>query len=74
PTGPLECTVQVRAHGGLADAVAEAVDGGIAISLREPLTGVAKGQAVVLYRTDPAGDIVLGSGTISGTDARPNTQ
>ncbi|MFD7009791.1 tRNA 2-thiouridine(34) synthase MnmA [Rhodococcus jostii] len=74
PVGPVECTVQVRAHGGLAEAVAEAVDGGIVISLREPLTGVAKGQAVVLYRTDPAGDIVLGSGTISGTDARPNTQ
>ena len=62
-----------------AQAVAEAVDdgtsgGGISISLREPLTGVAKGQAVVLYRPDSElGDQVLGSGTISGTESEPNT-
>ncbi|SLJ83042.1 tRNA (5-methylaminomethyl-2-thiouridylate)-methyltransferase TrmU [Mycobacteroides abscessus subsp. abscessus] len=37
------------------------------VRLHEPLTGVAKGQAVVLYRPDPLGDEVLGSGTISGT-------
>ncbi|MFD6895585.1 tRNA 2-thiouridine(34) synthase MnmA [Rhodococcus sp. NPDC060086] len=76
PVGPIECVVQVRAHGGLAEAVAEAVgsgdgvpslEGGIEISLREPLTGVAAGQAAVLYRPDPAGDIVLGSGTIAAT-------
>ncbi|NLE79836.1 MAG: tRNA 2-thiouridine(34) synthase MnmA [Rhodococcus sp.] len=73
PSGPLECTVQVRAHGGLAQAVAEAVDGGIEITLREPLTGVAKGQAVVLYRPDSEGDIVLGSGTIAGTGGAPNS-
>lgn len=74
PTGPLECTVQVRAHGGLAEAVAEAVDGGIEVRLRAPLTGVARGQAVVLYRTDPAGDEVLGSGTIAGTGSEPVTR
>ncbi|MDV6211018.1 tRNA 2-thiouridine(34) synthase MnmA [Rhodococcus erythropolis] len=79
PEGPVECMVQVRAHGGLAQAVAEAVDdgtsgGSISISLREPLTGVAKGQAVVLYRPDSElGDQVLGSGTISGTESEPNT-
>ncbi|MFD4366456.1 tRNA 2-thiouridine(34) synthase MnmA [Rhodococcus sp. NPDC058521] len=72
PEAPLECTVQVRAHGGLAEAVAEAVDGGIAIMLRQPLTGVAKGQAVVLYRPDSGGDVVLGSGTIAGTGNTPN--
>ena len=67
PAGPIECTVQVRAHGGLAEAIVEEVDGGLDIRLREPLTGVARGQAVVLYRRDAAGDIVLGSGTIAGT-------
>lgn len=67
PTGPIECTVQVRAHGGLTDAVAEAVGDGMEIQLRAPLTGVAKGQAAVLYRKDIHGDIVIGSSTISGT-------
>ncbi|MDI9895294.1 tRNA 2-thiouridine(34) synthase MnmA [Rhodococcus sp. IEGM 1381] len=67
PTGPIECIVQVRAHGGLTDAVAEAVGDGVEIQLRAPLTGVAKGQAAVLYRKDIHGDIVIGSSTISGT-------
>jgi len=67
PVGPIECVVQVRAHGGTARAVAEEVDGGIVVQLSEPLTGVAKGQAVVLYRPDEAGDVVIGSGTIAGT-------
>lgn len=65
--GPTECVVQVRAHGGRADAVAEATDGGIAVQLREPLTGVAPGQAMVLYRPAEDGDLVLGSGLISAT-------
>ncbi len=79
PEGPIECIVQVRAHGGTARAVAEAVrgersdregrDGGIVVQLSEPLTGVAKGQAVVLYRPDEDGDVVIGSGTIAGTSA-----
>ena len=67
PDGPIECVAQVRAHGGTADAVAEAFGGGLRERLREPLTGVARGQAVVLYRPDPAGDIVVGSGTITAT-------
>jgi tRNA-specific 2-thiouridylase len=72
PMGPVECVVQVRAHGGLAPAVATAVvlDGapGIEIELREPLTGVARGQAAVLYAPDPVrGDLVLGSGRIADT-------
>src|SRR5574340_1062212 len=50
PTGPIECVAQVRAHGGIASAIAEAIDGGIRVQLREPLTGVARGQAVVLYQ------------------------
>ncbi|QCB50769.1 tRNA 2-thiouridine(34) synthase MnmA [Rhodococcus sp. PAMC28707] len=68
PIGPIECVVQVRAHGGLTDAVAEATaDGGMDITLRAPLTGVARGQAAVLYRRDMEGDVVIGSSTISGT-------
>ena len=65
--GPVECVAQVRAHGGVADAVAEPVGDGLRVHLRRPLRGVAPGQAVALYRSDPAGDIVLGSATITGT-------
>jgi tRNA-specific 2-thiouridylase len=67
--GPMECIAQVRAHGGLAPAVA-AVDAGgavLTVELREPLRGVAPGQAVALYRPDTGGDIVLGSATITAT-------
>ncbi|MEU3271593.1 tRNA 2-thiouridine(34) synthase MnmA [Saccharomonospora sp. NPDC006951] len=66
--GPTECVVQVRAHGGTAPAVAEAVGDGVTIELREPLRGVAPGQVVVLYREDAdAGDLVLGSAKIAST-------
>ncbi|HEX5347573.1 MAG TPA: tRNA methyl transferase PRC-barrel domain-containing protein, partial [Pseudonocardiaceae bacterium] len=67
PDRPLECIAQVRAHGGCASAVAEAVGEGVLVQLREPLRGVAPGQAVALYRTDPGGDVVLGSATITAT-------
>ena len=68
PRGPVECVAQVRAHGGTAPAVAEAVSGGLRVELREPLRGVAPGQAVALYRGDGVlGDLVLGSATISAT-------
>jgi tRNA-specific 2-thiouridylase len=67
PEGPVECVAQVRAHGGCADAVAEVVPGGVRVQLRQPLRGVAPGQAVAFYRPDPDGDIVLGSATITGT-------
>jgi len=68
PSGPLECAVQVRAHGEIASAVAELVDGEIIVRLRAPLRGgVARGQTLVLYRTDPDGDEVLGSAVIAGT-------
>ncbi|QTI67791.1 tRNA 2-thiouridine(34) synthase MnmA [Gordonia polyisoprenivorans] len=75
PDGPVEVTVQVRAHGGLAPAVATPVDGPdgpfIEIALGEPLTGVARGQAAVLYLPDPDnGDLVLGSGRIASTSSR----
>lgn len=59
--GPTECVVQVRAHGGIVEAVAEVSGDSVTIQLREPLRGVAPGQVVVLYRTDAAeGDLVLG--------------
>ncbi|MGA6167219.1 tRNA 2-thiouridine(34) synthase MnmA [Amycolatopsis magusensis] len=68
--GPTECVVQVRAHGGLASAVAEVAGDEVTIQLREPLRGVAPGQVVVLYRPDAeSGDLVLGSAKISGTGA-----
>jgi tRNA-specific 2-thiouridylase len=65
PVGPVECVVQVRAHGGLAPAVAEVVDGAFHVRLRSPLRGVAPGQTLVLYRPDADGDEVLGSATIT---------
>ncbi|MDQ4010792.1 MAG: tRNA 2-thiouridine(34) synthase MnmA [Actinomycetota bacterium] len=67
PEGPVECVAQVRAHGGCAGAVAEAVDDGVRVQLRQPLRGVAPGQAVGLYRPDAGGDVVLGSATITAT-------
>ena len=65
PTGPVECAVQVRAHGGIADAVAELRDGTLVVALRAPLRGVAPGQTMVLYRPDAEGDEVIGSATIA---------
>ncbi|MGY4710123.1 tRNA 2-thiouridine(34) synthase MnmA [Mycolicibacterium sp. CBM1] len=62
--GPIECEVQVRAHGGVVPAVAELVGDELRVALRAPLRGVAAGQTMVLYRPDPAGDEVLGSATI----------
>ncbi|MHA3022730.1 tRNA 2-thiouridine(34) synthase MnmA [Mycobacterium sp. BMJ-28] len=64
-TGPVECVLQVRAHGGLVDAVVELRDGELHAELRTALRGVAPGQTMVLYRPDPAGDEVLGSATIT---------
>ena len=63
--GPMECQVQVRAHGGIGDGVAELRDGRLVVDLRAPIRGVAAGQTMVLYRPDPDGDEVLGSATIT---------
>ncbi|WP_395307290.1 tRNA 2-thiouridine(34) synthase MnmA [Mycobacterium sp. AMU20-3851] len=65
PAGPVEGVVQVRAHGGLAEAVVELRDGRLVADLRTPLRGVAPGQTMVLYRPDPAGDEVLASATVT---------
>ena len=68
PDGPVECVAQVRAHGGLARAVAHAgPDATVRVELLTPLRGVAPGQAVALYRPDPDGDIVVGSARITAT-------
>ncbi|HEY4021842.1 MAG TPA: tRNA 2-thiouridine(34) synthase MnmA [Pseudonocardiaceae bacterium] len=66
-TGPTDCVAQVRAHGGLAKARASVRGSELNVTLSEPLQGVAPGQTVVLYRPDAAGDVVLGSATITAT-------
>ncbi len=65
PTGPVEGVVQVRAHGGIAEAVARLSDGKLIVDLRTPLRGVAPGQTLVLYRPDPDGDEVIASATVA---------
>jgi tRNA-specific 2-thiouridylase len=70
-TGEVACVAQVRAHGSTARATASVVDGAVTVRLDEELRGVAPGQAVVLYREDPAGDVVLGSATITTTSPPP---
>ncbi|MCF4006982.1 tRNA 2-thiouridine(34) synthase MnmA [Corynebacterium uropygiale] len=71
--GDIECQVQVRAHGSVVGCTAHidrAADH-MELELREPLSGVARGQAAVLYlpMDDGLGDMVLGSGTICATRA-----
>jgi tRNA-specific 2-thiouridylase len=63
PAGPLDCLVQLRAHGEVHPAVCEQDGDGVRISLREPARGIASGQAAVFYD----GDAVLGSATIATT-------
>jgi tRNA-specific 2-thiouridylase len=66
PTAPLECTVQLRAHGDehRAVVVPDASDSaGFAVSLRDPASGIAPGQACVVYDDTR----VVGSGTIVST-------
>src|SRR5580698_3548859 len=61
PGGPLECLVQLRAHGEAHPAVCVPGGDAVRITLREPARGIAPGQAAVFYD----GDAVLGSATIS---------
>jgi tRNA-specific 2-thiouridylase len=65
PDGPVECEVQLRAHGQAVPAVVAVGDGRLTARLRRPVRGVAAGQAVVAYRPEPAGDVVLGAATVS---------
>jgi tRNA-specific 2-thiouridylase len=62
---PVECEVQLRAHGEVVPAVVSLTSDGLAAHLRTPARGVAAGQAIVAYRPDPGGDVVLGSATIA---------
>jgi tRNA-specific 2-thiouridylase len=64
PAGPVDCLVQLRAHGTAYPATAWPDGAGLRIALGTPARGIARGQAAVLYD----GDTVLGSATITGTD------
>ena len=66
PTGPFGCEVQLRAHGDVVPATVEVDGATFRAELGRPVRGVAAGQAIVAYRPDPAGDVVLGSATITG--------
>ncbi|GHH70697.1 tRNA-specific 2-thiouridylase MnmA [Streptosporangium violaceochromogenes] len=61
PYEPLACTVQLRAHGEVYACRARLSGEEVHITLDAPATGVAAGQAAVLY----LGDTVIGSATIS---------
>jgi tRNA-specific 2-thiouridylase len=65
PTAPVDCEVQVRAHGEAVPATADVVDGELVVRMNSAVRGVAPGQTLVLYRPDADGDEVLASATIS---------
>ncbi|HEY8534561.1 MAG TPA: tRNA 2-thiouridine(34) synthase MnmA [Micromonospora sp.] len=65
PDGPIECEVQLRAHGDPIPATVEISGDTLRATLHQPARAVAPGQAIVVYRPDPAGDIVLGAATIT---------
>jgi tRNA-specific 2-thiouridylase len=61
---PVRAEVQLRAHGEPVPATVTVTGDRLVATLDSPVRGVAAGQAIVAYRPDPAGDIVLGSATI----------
>ncbi|HTU04860.1 MAG TPA: aminomethyltransferase beta-barrel domain-containing protein, partial [Trebonia sp.] len=61
PVVPVECSVQLRAHGEVYPCVAALSGDDLRVELRAAARAVATGQAAVLYD----GDTVLGSATIS---------
>ncbi len=63
PDGPVDCLVQLRAHGEVHPAQCAADGDVVRIRLREPARGIASGQAAVFYD----GDAVLGCATIATT-------
>jgi len=69
PDGPLDCEVQLRAHGQVVPATLHPHGARVRAELSRPVQGVAPGQALVAYRPDPDGDIVLGAATITGANA-----
>jgi tRNA-specific 2-thiouridylase len=64
-TLPLACTVQLRAHGAVHDAVVRADGDGWVLELATPARGIAPGQAAVLYDSRAPDAQVLGSGTLA---------
>jgi len=64
PSAPLECHVQLRAHGMVSPAVVSVDGTDLLAELRTPQRGVAAGQALVMYD----GDTVLGSATITSAE------
>ena len=67
--GSFDAEVQVRAHGSVVpcSVVVDRDNDLMELELKQPLSGVARGQAAVIYLPDDGGDIVLGSGTICAT-------
>lgn len=63
PDDVLTCTVQLRAHGEEHRATVTVADGSVHVDLLDPASGIAPGQACVIY----AGTRVVGSATISAT-------
>ena len=63
PATPLDCLVQLRAHGEQYPATAWLDADALRIKLARPARGVARGHAAVLYD----GETVLGSATIAST-------
>jgi tRNA-specific 2-thiouridylase len=63
PSDPLDCLIQLRAHGEPVPATCEldSATGTLRIRLHDPVRGIARGQAAVLYDDD----VVLGSATIT---------
>ncbi len=62
---PVECDVQLRAHGEVVPAVVTVEGDSLTARLLSPARGVAAGQAIVAYERSSGGDIVLGSATIT---------
>jgi tRNA-uridine 2-sulfurtransferase len=60
PDGPVDCLVQLRAHGEVHPAICTPDGDLVRIRLGDPARGIAPGQAAVFYD----GDAVLGSATI----------
>ncbi len=63
PSEPLECSVQLRAHGGEHRATVTVSGSAVLVDLHDPASGIAPGQACVIY----AGTRVVGSSTIART-------
>ena len=63
PVSPVECIVQLRAHGEVHQCTAQVSGEEVHVYLVDQARGVAAGQAAVLYD----GDTVLGSATISAS-------